>query len=131
MIKKYFKLLLLPDVRTGTVLTSAFAVIICLVTLTPLPQAVDVPGTDKWHHFLAFAALTYPLTVAIRRSWLLVIVFGLLFGASIEIIQPYVNRFGDIADFTADAFGVLIGFLFGVIGNFLKLKNDNLVHQSK
>ena len=131
MVKKYYKSLFLPNVRTGMVLTLAFALIICLGTLTPLPQVVDVPGTDKWHHFLAFAALTYPLTVANRRCWLLIIVFGLAFGASIEIIQPYVNRFGDIADFTADAFGVLIGFLFGVIGNFVKLKNDNLVHQPK
>ena len=131
MVKKYFKLLFLPNVRTGMVLTFVFVLIICLGTLTPLPQAVDVPGTDKWHHFLAFAALTYPLTAASRRCWLLIIVFGLAFGASIEIIQPYVNRFGDIADFTADAFGVLIGFLFGVIGNFVKLKNDNLVHQPK
>ena len=49
-----------------------------------------------------------------------------MFGALIEIIQPYVNRFGDTADFTADAIGVLIGFSFGVIGNFFKLKNENL-----
>ncbi len=119
---KYFKILLLPNLQTGMVLTFILALIICVGTLTPLPQAVDVSGMDKWHHFLAFAALTYPLTVANRRCWLLIIVFGLAFGASIEIIQPYVNRFGDIADFTADAFGVLIGFMFGVIGYFLKLK---------
>ena len=122
MVKKYFKLLLLPNVRTGMVLTFAFVLIICLGTLTPLPQAVDVSGMDKWHHFLAFAALTYPLTVANRRCWLLIIVFGLAFGASIEIIQPYVNRFGDTADFAADAVGVLIGFSLGVIGYFFKIK---------
>jgi hypothetical protein len=42
-----------------------------------------------------------------------------------------VNRYGDVADFTADAVGVLIGFSFGVIGYFLKLKSDNLVSQPK
>ena len=115
----------------GMVLTFVFALIICLGTLTPLSQAVDVPGTDKWYHLLAFAALTYPLAAASRRCWLLIIVFGLSFGASIEIIQPFVNRFGDVADFTADAVGVLIGFLFGVIGYFLKLKNENVVCLSK
>ena len=130
MVNKYFKFFLLPNVRTGMVLTFAFALIICLGTLTPLPQAIDVPGTDKWHHFLAFAALTYPLTVASQRCWLLIIVFGLSFGASIEVIQPYVNRLGDIADFTADAVGVLAGFLLGVIGYFFK-KNDNLEGLSK
>jgi len=113
------------------VLTFIFILIICVGTLIPLPQAVDVPGTDKWHHFLAFAALTYPLTVVSRRYWLSIIVFGLLFGALIEISQPYVNRYGDVADFTADAIGVLIGFLFGVVSYFLKLKNDNFEYLPK
>ena len=122
---KYFKILLLPNLRTGMVLTFTLALIICVGTLTPIAQALDVPRTGKWHHFVAFVALTYPLTVASRRHWLLVIIFGLSFGAAIEIIQPYVNRVGDIADFTVDAVGVLIGFSFGVIGYFLKLKNDN------
>ena len=86
---------------------------------------------DKWQRFLGFAALTYLLTVASRRYWLSIILFGLLFGALIETVQPYVNRFGDVADFTADAVGVLIGFSFGVIGYFLKLKNYNSVCPSK
>ena len=128
---KYFKILLLPNLQTGVVLTFIFILIICVGTLIPLPQAFDVPGTDKWHHFLAFAALTYPLTVVSRRYWLSIIVFGLLFGALIAIIQPYVNRYGDVADFTVNAIGVLIGFSFGVIGYFLKLKSDNLVSQPK
>ena len=128
MVKKYYKSLFLPNVRTGMVLTLAFVIIICLGMLTPLPKAVDVSATDKWYHFLAFAALTYPLTAASRRYWLLIIVFGLSFSASIEVIQPYVNRLGDIADFTAGAVGVLIGFSFGVIGYFFKLKTDNLVY---
>ena len=128
---KYFKILLLPNLRTGMVLTFIFILIICVGTLIPLPQGFDVPGTDKWHHFLAFAALTYPLTVVSRRYWLSIIVFGLLFGALIEISQPYVNRYGDVADFTADAIGVLIGFLFGVVGYFLKLKNDNFEYLPK
>ena len=122
---KYFKILLLPNLQTGMVLTFIFALIICVGTLVPLPRAVDVPGTDKWHHFLAFAALVYPLTVANRRCWLLIIAFALSFGALIEIIQPFVNRLGDIADFTADAVGVLIGFSCGVGGYFLKLKTGN------
>ena len=51
-----------------------------------LPQAVDVPGTDKWHHFVAFAVLTYPLTVARRSHWILIVAIGLSFGGLIEII---------------------------------------------
>ena len=115
---KYLRLLLLPNLRTGMILTFTFALIICVGTLMLLPQAVDLPGTNKWHHFLAFAVLVYPLTVASRGHWLLIIVFGLSLGALIEVIQPYVNRFGDVADFTADTVDVLIGFSFGVVGYF-------------
>ena len=71
---------------------------------------------------LRIATLTHPLTAASRRCWPLIIAFGLAFGASIEIIQPYVNRFGDMADLTADAVGVVIRFSFGVIGYFFKTK---------
>ena len=96
--------------------------IICLGTSTPLPQAVDVPGTEKWHHFVAFAALTYPLTVASRRYWILIIIIGFSFGALIKIIQPYVNMVSNFYDFTADAFGVLIRFSLGLVVHNLKLK---------
>ena len=119
---KNLKPLLLPNQGTAVVLTSAFTIIICFGTLTPIPVMVEIPGTDYWHHSLAFAALTYPLIVASRRNWPVTLVFGLSFGALIEIIQPYVNRFGDTADFKADVVGIVCGFLFGVIGYFLKLK---------
>ena len=102
-----------------------FVVIICLGTLTPLPKMVDVSGTDKLHHFLAFSALPYSLIGASQRYWLPIIIFGLSFGASIEIIQPYLNRFGDIADFTADSVSMIIGFLLGTLGYLLKLEIKN------
>ena len=57
----------------------------------------------------------YPLTVANKKCWIPIILFGLFFGALIEFVQPYLSRFGDIQDFQADAIGVLIGFALGVI----------------
>ena len=119
---KHFTALLLPNLRTTIVLMWTFFVIICLGTPTRIPQAVDVPETDKWHHFVAFAALTYPLIVASRRYWILIIIIGFSFGALIKIIQPYVFRAGVFYDFTTNAFGVLIGFSLGLVVHNLKLK---------
>jgi VanZ family protein len=76
---------------------------------------MDVPGTDKWQHFVAFAILVYPITVASRTYWIPITVFALCLAASIEIIQPYVNRFGDIKDFQADTLGVFLGLLTGIL----------------
>jgi VanZ family protein len=44
---------------------------------------------------------------------LAIVLFGICLGASIEIIQPYVNRFGDLNDFKADVIGILLGYLLG------------------
>ena len=111
----YLKACLIPNLRLAIFLTIIFTIVICCGTLTPLPKSLDVPGSDKWHHFVAFSFLIYPLTVANKKCWIPIILFGLFFGALIELVQPYLNRFGDIQDFQADAIGVLIGFALGVI----------------
>ena len=111
----YLKACLIPNLRLALFLTIIFTIIICFGTLTPLPKSLDVPGSDKWHHFVAFAFLVYPLTVANKKCWIPIILFGLFFGALIELVQPHLDRFGDIQDFQADAIGVLIGFALGVI----------------
>ncbi|MBQ58313.1 VanZ family protein [bacterium] len=111
----YLKACLIPNLRLALFLTIIFTIVICCGTLTPLPKSLDVPGSDKWHHFVAFSFLVYPLTVANKKCWIPIILFGLFFGALIELVQPYLNRFGDIQDFQADAIGVLIGFALGVI----------------
>ena len=111
----YLKACLIPNLRLAIFLTIIFTIVICCGTLTPLPKSLDVPGSDKWHHFVAFSFLVYPLTVANKKCWIPIILFGLFFGALIELVQPNLDRFGDIQDFQADAIGVLIGFALGVI----------------
>ena len=110
----YLKACLIPNLRLAIFLTIIFTTVICFGTLTSLPKSLDVPGSDKWHHFVAFSFLVYPLTVANKKCWIPIILFGLFFGALIELVQPYLNRFGEIQDFQADAIGVLIGFALGV-----------------
>ena len=54
----------------------------------------------------------------------MIIAVGLSFGGLIETIQSYINRSSDFYDFTADAFGVWIGFSLGVVVRNLKLKTS-------
>ena len=121
---KYLKLLILPDLKSAVFLTVVFTLAICTGTLTALPEKIDVPGTDKWQHLVAFAALVYPITVASRRYWIPVTVFASCLAALIEIIQPYVNRFGDIKDFQADMLGVFLGLLIGILVRILRIKRS-------
>ena len=124
----YLKILIFSDVRTAIILTIILTLSICAGTLTPLTKNIDALGSDKWHHFIAFAGLVYPITVASRSYWIPIIIFGVSLGALIEIIQPFVNRFGDIQDFRADALGVLIGFAVGATVHQFKIRHiDEIV----
>ena len=118
---------ILPDAKTAIIFTAILTVAICVGTLTPSTDKVDIPGSDKWHHFIAFAALAYPLAAASRLYWIPALIFALCLGALIEIIQPFVNRFGDIKDFQADALGVLFGILLGMLGYRVKSKRINSI----
>lgn len=109
--------IIFPNYKFALILTFIFTLLILVGTLSPLPQKIDAPGSDKWHHFIAFAVLTYPMVAANKRLVISIILFGLCLGAGIEIIQPYVNRFGDFNDFKADCIGILIGYFLGKLAH--------------
>ena len=99
--------------------------LIVLFTLTiamlwPLNQPPPAPaGSDKIVHFIAFAALAFPLAFPLARTGR----FGLLpvfigssaFGGAIELIQPTFNRGADVNDWFADIIGVLLGIAGGLV----------------
>ena len=72
---------------TAVLLTS-----ITVLSLTPLTELPPVPGSDKLHHLIAYAALTIPLVLKKPKYWWLIVCFFMAYSGLIEIIQPYVNR---------------------------------------
>ena len=50
---------------TATLVTAIITVVIAVATLTPLPTAIDAPGSDKLHHFLAFVPLSGCLSLVV------------------------------------------------------------------
>ena len=105
--------------NAALILTFALSVTIGLLTLLPISPLIDVPGNDKTHHLIAFAALTFPSALLYRRALIWVLPAALIYGIAIELIQPYVGRHGERADFYADAIGVLIGVALGVLLNVI------------
>jgi len=85
--------------------------LITTLSLWPLEHLPVVPGGDKWHHAIAYAALMFPAALRRPRLWPLIGLFFLLWSGAIELIQPYVNRYGEWGDMAANASGLLIGFL--------------------
>ena len=78
-------------------------VIIAYLRLSPPPPKPSPPGllSDKAYHTIAFAALVFPSALLYARSLIWVAPAALLFGGVIEVIQPYLGRSAEAADFPA------------------------------
>lgn len=93
----------------------AVAVLIAVLTLLPEQALPKTPnGTDKIFHMLAFAALTFPTASLRPRALGGMVLLALIYGAAIEVIQPFFGRDADVADWVADATGALVGLAAGL-----------------
>ena len=96
-------------------LSGLIALSIVWLSLTPLVELPSVPGSDKTHHIIAYAALAIPTAFAYPKRLLMMAVLYILLGGLIELIQPYVNRYGEWLDFIANLSGVILGSFIGLL----------------
>lgn len=97
--------------RHWRLLTLLLAVLIGLLSLWPLERLPLVPGGDKSHHLIAYAALAFPLGLARPRHWPLLALLLLGWGGLIELLQPWANRYGEWLDLAANGTGLVVGLL--------------------
>ena len=97
-------------------LTIAVTLALTVAMLWPMETPPPAPeGSDKLVHFVAFAALAFPLARTGRIGLLPVFVGASAFGGAIELMQPSFNRSADINDWIADIVGVLLGISCGLL----------------
>ena len=87
---------------------------ITLLSLWPVETLPAVPGSDKTHHFIAYAALMFPAALRQPRYWMILGIFFVAWSGMIELIQPYVNRYGEWQDMLANTGGIFIGLVSGI-----------------
>jgi VanZ family protein len=92
----------------------ALVLVVSGLMLMPHPPRAMDTGWDKTNHLVAFAAPAFAGLAALRHwrpSAVLRLCLGLLaWGAAIEVLQSMLPpRQGDVADWVADALGVLLG----------------------
>lgn len=97
------------------VLSCGILISITTLSLWPADQLPQVPGTDKTHHLLAYALLMLPAALRRPKHWLLIALFFIGFSGVIELIQPYVNRYGEWLDMLANSAGVALGVVTGML----------------
>ena len=97
-------------------LTLAATLTLSVAMLWPLEAPPPAPeGSDKLVHFIAFAALAFPLARTGRFGLLPVLIGASSFGGIIELIQPSFNRSADVNDWVADIVGVILGMVLGLL----------------
>lgn len=112
---KYFAIALLTLIKkrwffiTLLVLTA-----ITVLSLTPLKALPPPPGSDKTHHFIAYATLMLPCAIRKPKHLPMITLFFVGWSGIIELIQPYVNRYGELEDLIANIGGLGCGLLIGV-----------------
>jgi len=92
---------------------------ITMLSLWPQAALPDVPGGDKVHHYIAYAALIFPAALCKPDKWLWI---GLLFfgwSGAIELVQPYVQRYGEWADLAANGAGLISGLIIARLLDYL------------
>ena len=94
-------------------LTAFLLLLVTALSLWPLPSLPEVPGSDKTHHLMAYAVVAYPVALRSPARWWLIVVGVVLYGGKIELIQPFVNRYGEWMDFFAVKLDVSIFSLCG------------------
>ena len=90
------------------IVTSCLLLTITALSLWPL-DIPSAPGSDKIHHLVAYAALVFPVALRQPNRWLWFVVFFIGYSGLIELIQPYVNRYGEWLDMLANTAGVVCG----------------------
>lgn len=101
-------------------LASTMVIVVTVGALALWPMyPVAIPGTDKTHHFLAFAAIVFPIATQKPRWLPAIVILAAAYGAAIEVIHPYVGRYGDVSDWAADLLGILAGAAAGLVANRL------------
>ena len=92
----------------------AVVLIVCVVP-TDSVSAPAIPYLDKWVHAAMYAIPAFILALVgrLNRFWL---VYLAGFGATVEVIQAQLGyRSGDIYDFLADIFGIILGWIVGSV----------------
>ena len=89
--------------------------VVTLVSLYPADQLPEVPGSDKTHHLVSYALVVFPAALANSRCLFAIalIIFG--WSGAIELIQPYVNRYGEWLDLVANGAGIAVGLIAGLV----------------
>ncbi|MCI5148307.1 MAG: VanZ family protein [Candidatus Electrothrix sp. MAN1_4] len=91
--------------------TITLLIMLTVLSLWPMKSLPSVPGGDKFHHIIAYAALAFPIALRHPKLWYIYIFLFIAYSGVLELVQPFVNRYGEWLDMAANTSGVVCGIL--------------------
>jgi VanZ family protein len=98
--------------RTKKFIFLYISIIVIIITLIPIPKKIQTraSGWDKFVHFSIFSVLGFFAQAALS---LFALLYGALLAVITELLQKFIpGRTPDIADFSTNMMGVIIGTSF-------------------
>ena len=106
-------------IKTNWIVFTLFTLaVITALSLWPLEKLPPVPGTDKTHHLISYAILMFPTALRKPNKWILFCLLFIAYSGVIELLQPYVNRYGEWLDLAANVTGVVFGLIIAELINY-------------
>lgn len=101
--------------RFAVLITVLLIILVGFMALTPLSRLPIRPvGGDFFHHMLAFGSICFFIATVKPKDSFWLMLFCVVYGGLIEIIQPYIYRYGEWSDFIANVIGSGFGIFLGV-----------------
>ena len=88
-----------------------------------MPELPKEMGSDKIHHLIAYFSLSFSIVIVQPSYYKKLILLFIIYGGFVELIQPYVNRHGELLDFIYNIMGIFISFIIGYFFNKYHKKN--------
>ncbi|MEM8828946.1 MAG: VanZ family protein [Cyanobacteria bacterium P01_G01_bin.19] len=92
-------------------LTLFLLTVITTLSLVPLKELPPTPSSDKVNHIIAYGALMFPVAIKKPQRWQVIALLLIGWSGAIELLQPYINRYGEWQDLLANIAGIVFGWL--------------------
>ena len=98
---------------------------ITILSLFPLEKLPPIPSSDKTQHFIAYGVLIFPTAMRRSKYGKAIALFLICWSGAIELLQPYVNRYGEWQDLLANITGLLFGWLLAQLARRFMTTKQN------
>ena len=92
-----------------TIILSVVIIIFSFISVTPSSTVQD---TDKYLHTFAYLSLSFSAAFRKPTNHIFIFSYFFLFGLTIELIQPYFDRYFELFDIIANSIGTLLAITF-------------------